>query len=170
MKGLQRSLRRSGLRGNAATPVIHRVRRLGLPVSITDPGDANAGFTAVIGDLPEGNIGFLMGVGYFILTKNDADLTDTFTGNISVGTAPTADATLNGAEVDVLPSTAIQAAVAGVSSGNRLTNVTPLVLNNTDGSLELNLNGFIANAAISADAALLVDVDLHLVLAMLGDN
>lgn len=170
MKGFPYSLGR-----NRAADVPAVVRRrfsfASLAASITDPGSANAPFTAVIpNDLPEGNIALLAAVGYITVTKNDADISATFGGNIAVGSAPTADATLNGAEVDILPSTALATGVAGVSADNRLTNVTPVMLNNTDGSLELNLNGFIADASISGDGAILMTGYVELAFAVMGDD
>lgn len=45
--------------------------------------------------------------------KQDANIITTWSGNYSLGTAPTADAVLSGAEVDVMASQAIGPAVAG---------------------------------------------------------
>jgi hypothetical protein len=170
MKGFQRSLRRAGVRQSNVAPSLHRYRQRALSVAVTDPGSANAPFTAVVGDFPEGNIVFLAGIGYFTLTRVSTGLAATFAGNISLGSAPTADATLNGAEVDLLPSTALQAAVAGVSTGNRLASSTAAVLDNTDGSLEINLNGFIADASISATDAFLLDANFALLYAVVMDD
>lgn len=168
MKGLTRSLRRS-IRAPAA-PLILPYKVRGLTIDVADPGGANAFFTGVLGDLPEGNILLLGAIGYFTLTRGDTDITATFTGNIAVGSAATADATLNGSEVDILPSTALAAGVSGVSSANRLANATAVMLNNTDGSLELNLNGFIADAAIAAASSLLVSADMSLLIAKMMDD
>lgn len=170
MKGFQRSLRRAGLTQGGATPTIQRYKQRALSVSITDPGAANAPFTAVVGDFPQGNILFLGGIGYFQLTRVGTNLAATFGGNISLGSAATADATLNGAEVDLLPSTALVTAVAGVSAANRLANATAAMLDNTDGSLEINLNGFIADASISGNDAFLLNADIALAFAVLLDD
>jgi hypothetical protein len=149
-KGLKRSAKKAQRR-TQMVPI------RALQIAITDPGSANAPFTAVVGGLPRGYIQFEGATASLQLTKVSGGLTDTFTGNIAAGTTPTADATLDGTDVNILPSTAITAASAGVSAAKRYSNVTPLLLDNSDGSLEINLNGFIADAAISADGVLQVD-------------
>ena len=88
-----------------------------------------------------------------------------------IGSAPTADATLSGSEVDIIASTALGAATAGVSPRARGTNATQVILDNTDGSLELNLNLLIDDANISADSqSLTASGELHIVYSVLGDD
>lgn len=148
-KGLPRSLARG-------TPqrqdIIRQVVNINHSVAVTATGAAVGFGTSVIGDLPEGNILFLGAVGYVRLSGSgsDANLDATWDGDFSVGTAPTADVTLSGAEVDILGSTALGAATAEVSPRVRAVNATQAMLDNTDGSLELNLNVLI-------DAANIVD-------------
>lgn len=167
-RGLARGVAQSSqLRRRLFIPLVNKA------VTITDPGGANAGWTVELGDFPEGNILFDGAVMNISLTKNDADLTDTFTGNVALGTAPTADATLNGSEVNLIPSTAITTAVAGVSAVKRYastTTETGAIHDNTDGSLEVNLNGYIADAAISADAALLVNGWVCILYSVINDD
>lgn len=146
MKGLPRSLGRSAV-GGASPKTIPLTN-----VAIRTTGATGVGFgTAVIGDLPEGNILLLGAVAYVKLTKLDAGTIATFDGDFSVGSTATADTTLDGTDVNIIPSTALGAATAGVSPVVRATNATQVVLDNTDGSLELNLNLLIDDASVSAD-------------------
>lgn len=53
----------------------------------------------------------------------------------------------------------------------RGTNATQAILDNTDGSLELNLNLLIDDANISADSqSLTASGELHIVYSVLGDD
>lgn len=132
--------------------------------------------TAKLADLPEGNFMLLGAVGYIGLsTEEAAGITDTYNGDYGIGTTPATDGTITAGDVDIVPSTAI---------GPAVDKVTPLargvqadgsycgkVFDNTDGSLELNLNVLIDDADISADdLAFTADGQLHLVYAMLGDD
>lgn len=168
MKGLARSLARGS---KVRNPIVkHTVKIKDLAIEVD--GATGVGFgTAVIGDLPEGNILFLGAVGYAQFTTADAGVTATFDGDFSVGSAPTADATLSGAEVDIIASTALGAATAKVSPRARGTNATQVILDNTDGSLELNLNLLIDDATISADnVAFVANGDVFLSYIVLGDD
>lgn len=148
-KGLPRSLARGAPQRQ---DIIRQVVKIDRTVAVTATGAAVGFGTGVIGDLPEGNILFLGAVGYLQLSGSgsDANLDATWDGDFSVGTAPTADVTLSGAEVDILGSTALGAATAEVSPRVRAVNATQAMFDNTDGSLELNLNVLI-------DAANIVD-------------
>lgn len=169
MKGLPRSTSRGPL---ARQDIVKQVVKLNkLPITVN--GATGVGFgTAVLGDLPEGNILFLGAVSYVQITKaTAAGVQDTFDGDYSIGSAPTADATLSGSEVDIIASTALGAATAGVSPRARGTNATQVILDNTDGSLELNLNLLIDDANISADSqSLTASGELHIVYSVLGDD
>ncbi len=166
MKGLIRSLGRN--------PFTQPVRKLSIPVRalpLAVAGTTGVGFgTAVIGDLPPGNILFLGAVAYMQFTTADGDVVATFDGDYSIGSAPTADATLSGAEVDIVGSTALGAATAGVSPVARGTNATQVILDNTDGSLELNLNVLIDDANISGAGDFVVNGVLHIAFTVLGDD
>lgn len=170
-KGLERSRRRG-------PPASQNVARVDLPVrgkviSTTDTGAPGAWGTVVLGDVPEGNLVLLGALMNLRLTKNDGNIIDAFNGNVALGTAPTADVTLGGAEVDLLPSTALVTGVAGVSNGNRVPGAATLagtVFDNTDGSLELNLNLFIPDASSSANSSLTLEGVVHLIFAVLGDD
>lgn len=167
MKGLPRSLAHANLGMSRNIPVRN--------LAIRTTGASGVGYgTAVITDLPEGNILFLGAVAYLQFTKLDAGTTATFDGDFAIGTAPTADATLSGSEVDIIPSTALGAATAGVSPMVRATHtaaVAGTVYDNTDGSLELNLNLLIDDAAVSADDQdFTVNGVVSLVYIVVGDD
>lgn len=161
-------------RGKGQQTAVKRLRVPFKDVQVTVAGLTGVGFgTAVIGDLPEGNILFL-GATAYVQVRKDASasgVTATWAGNYAVGSAPTADASLAGAEVDLIPSTALAAATAGVSPLTRGANATPVMLDNTDGSLEVNLQLLIADADVSANGQLMLATGVvDLVFALLGDD
>lgn len=174
-KGLPRSMSRGAPQRQEI--IKQTVVMKAVAVSVTSVTTA-AGFgTVVVGDFPEGNILFLGAVGYVSLAGpgGSANLVDTWNGDFSFGTAPTADVTLSGAEVDLIPSTATIVAVAEVSPLTRATHaaaVTGTVYDNTDGSLEINLNVLVDAADISDDATVAMTATgvLHLSYIVLGDD
>lgn len=171
-KGLSRSLSRGAPQRQ---PILKQTIKVSdLEVSVTATGAAVGFGTVVAANLPQGNILFLGAVAYmqFAGSGSDANLTATWTGNFSLGTAPTADVTLSGAEVDIIPSTAIGAATAEVSPIVRGTNATQAIFDNTNGSLEVNLNVLIAAADITDDETVVLTAsgEIHLSFVMLGDD
>jgi hypothetical protein len=150
-KGLPRSTAGRSASAIARAPIVKKtIPFAALALSFTG-ASGNGWATAPFAGLPEGNILLLGCVGYVKLTKTGSGITATFDGNYSVGSSATADATLSGTDVDILPSTAYSAAVAGVTALTRATNATAKVLDNTDATLKLNLNVLINDASISAD-------------------
>jgi len=170
-KGLPRSMSRG-----APQRQIMKKHTININHSVTvSATGAAVGFgTSMIGDLPEGNILFLGAVGYLQLSGSgsDANLDATWDGDFSVGTAPTADVTLSGAEIDILPSTALGAATAEVSPRARSVNATQAIFDNTDGSLELNLNVLVdaANIGDGATVVLTARGTLQLAYAVMLDD
>lgn len=157
----------------AENPVVHRqdIPIQGLTVAMT--GTTGVGWgTGVIQGLPEGNILLLGALLNCKITEASASISDTFDGDIAIGSAPTADATLSGAEVDIIPSTATPQAVSSVSTVRAPSTTTEngSILDNTAGSLELNLNLLIDDADISGDDNVTIDGVLHIVYAVLGDD
>ncbi len=152
-KGLPRSQKNAKKSNLAIVKQTFKVKDSSLSVD----GATGVGFgTSVIGDLPEGNILFLGAVSYLQFSSAAAGITATFDGDYSIGTVPTADTDVSDAgEANIIPSTALGAATAKVSPIVRGTqsdgSLAGVVLDNTDGSLELNLNLLIDDAAISAD-------------------
>lgn len=171
MKGLPRS-RGRGKQGlvpisKMLIPIRNKI------INITDPGAAVAWDTEVIGDFPEGNILFLGAIAYLQYSSAAAGISATFDGDFSIGTAPTADSTLSGAEVDIIPSTAFGAATAKVSPmirGVSAVAVAGTIYDNTDGSLELNLNTLIDDTGISATSDMTINGFFQMLYTVLGDD
>lgn len=170
-KGLPRSMSRGA---PARKTIVKQRINLNHVVAVAAAG-AGVGFgSAVVGDLPEGNILIMGVVGYVRLSGSgsDANLTATWDGDFSLGTTATADVTLDGTDVDLLPSTALGAATAEVSPLVRSTNATQGILDNTDGSLELNLNVLIdaANITDASSVNLTASGTIELVYVVMLDD
>jgi len=167
-KGLPRSLARAP--AQAAIVRKQTVTVKDLPITVAGLTGVGWG-TALAGALPEGNILFLGAVAYLQFSTASANMTATWDGDYSVGSAPTADATLNGSEVDLIPSTALGAATAKVSPLARGANATQVMLDNTDGSLEVNINLLVDDANIDANGvAVLANGQIILSYIVLGDD
>ena len=170
-KGLPRSTRRAAPGSAALVRTRYSLDALALSID----GATGVGWgTAVIGGLPEGNLYIAAAVAYVQITEADAGITATFDGDFGIGTTPATDATITGADVDIIPSTALGAATASVSPvvrGASSGGAMGTILNNTDGSLELNFNILIDDASISADNAVAtVNGYVDVLLAVLGDD
>ena len=170
-KGLPRSMSRGAAQRR---DVIKQNFVIDGTVTVSATGSAVGFGTAVIGDLPEGNILLLGAVAYLSLagTGSDANLTATWDGDFSIGTSPTADVTLSGTEVDIIGSTALGAATAEVSPRVRAVNATQAILDNTDGSMELNLNVLVDAATITDDQSVVLTASgiLQLVYVVMLDD
>jgi len=168
MKGLPRSLGRA----EQFTLMNATVRVKDLSVSVAD-GAPGFG-TAVIAGLPSKNILFLGAVAYLQFFTSDADITATFDGDFAIGTVPTANNSLADAgDADIVPSTAMGAATAKLSPvirGASTDALGGLIIDNTAGTLELNLNVLIDDAAISGAAIFTVTGVVHLSYVVLGDD
>lgn len=171
-KGLLRSLAR-------ANPLHASIVKKRIPfsaASIVVAGASGVGFgSVVIGDLPAGNILLLGATAYATFTgPGSASLSDTWEGDFGVGTTPAGDGTISGADIDIIGSTAIAAATAEVSPRTRGVGVTATnaaILDNTDGSLELNLSLLVDDADISADdIAIAATGELNIAYIVLGDD
>ncbi len=174
---MTKGLPRSAAHGDPLRlPITRRIFKA-KDLTITMTAAAGVGWgTVILGDWPEGNVVLLGAVGYFEFKGSgvDADLGDTWEGDYGVGTVPTANATLDTGKVDMLQKTAIAAATAEVSPRTRATHLPAdigEVHDNTDGSLELNLNLIIDDADIAGDDTVItINGELHLVFLMLGDD
>ncbi len=171
-KGYSRGL----ARGRALT---QQIRRLTLPirnVALTVNGATGVGFgSAVIGDVPDGNILLLGAVSYLQFQgPTSASLVDTYDGDYGIGSTPADDATITNGDVDIIQSTALGAATAELSPNARGTSAAAtagVILDNTDGSLELNLNLLIDDANISGDGIVMTaNGTLTLSYILLGDD
>ncbi len=148
-------------------------------VSLTeDAGGQPAWATLVVGDFPEGNILFLGAVSYFTFagTGSDGDLADDWQGNYGVGTVAATDDTdpIATDKEDIVKVADIAAATAEVSPKTRSTSTdgeAGVVYDNTDGSLELNLNILVDAANITGDDSVLtINGELYVSYIVLGDD
>ncbi len=143
-----------------------------------DAGGQPAWATLVIGDFPEGNILFLGAVSYFQFSGSgsDGDLGDTWEGNYGVGTVPATDDTdpIATTMEDIIKVVDIAAATDEVSPKTRSTSTdgeAGVMYDNTDGSLELNLNILVDAANISGDDSVLtISGELYISYVTLGND
>jgi hypothetical protein len=170
-KGLARSMSR-GL------PMQQTVTRLRIPVvakqfAVTDPGAALGWATFAAGGLPQGNIVVLGVMGYLKFSAISGGLATTFQPTVALGTAATADNVLAGAEVNLAPAATLSAAVANVTPVGRVASTAAesgLTLDNTDQTLNVNVNVTVPDAAISAAAVMQADGYIDVVMAVIGDD
>ncbi len=174
-KGLPRSMSRGAALRQEIIKLVFPIKNLA--IDVTSVSTAVGFGSAVIGGLPVGNLVFLGSVAYLKLTTADADGATAWHGDFGVGTAPTADADLGDAEDDnIIPSTTIDAVAATkislVTRGASTQTENGAIIDNTDGSKELNLNVLIDAADIADDAVVSMTADgvLHVLLAVLGTD
>ncbi len=169
MKNVKRGLPNS----QSVRTMVVPIKNLQIP--ITDPGAGLAAWaSAVIGGLPIGNVLILGAVCNLQLSSASAGISATFTANFSLGTTATADATLAGTEVNLLPSTAIAAATAkvspltrGVTVADNLMDCTSKTTNKT--IMPITLNIILPDTSISANSILVANGALWLSYTILGD-
>lgn len=168
-KGLVRALR-NNMAAQAVVKQVIKARALAISVA----GTTGVGWgTAVIGDLPQGNILLLGAMAYLQFTTVDTDVQATFDGDYAIGTTPTADAVITGTDANIVPSTALGAATGGVSPvvrGAGSGGAMGTILDNTDGSLELNLNLLIDDVNISGTGDFTVSGYVVIAYSVLGDD
>lgn len=146
-----------------------------LEVTVTAGASTAKGFgTVVLGDFPEGNILFMGGISYLQFSTTDTDAITTWDGDYSLGTTATADTTLDSTDVNLIASSPIGAATARVSPVARGASAADAseVFDNTDGSLEINLNVITDDDSITDSLAATFTVNgyVKLVFAVLGDD
>lgn len=167
-KGLTRSLSRSPKTSPGLRRMTLKVKALQVP--ITDPGGAVGYGTAVFGTLPEGNVLIVGVVANLQLSSASAGIGATFVGTFAVGTAATADATLNGSEVNIVPATAASAAVAKVAPIKRATLSSAIIIDNTAKDLNLNMNITVPDADLTAASTMQVDGEIYVAYVVMGDD
>ena len=146
----------------------------GLSVSVV--GAAGVGFgSATIGGFPEGNILLLGAVAYLTISGpgGNADLSDTFVGDVGIGTTPMSDATMSDGDEDIIQETALAAATAEVGVRTRATHLAAdsgEIHDNTDGSLELNVNVLVDDASIGGTVPMTITGELIILYTVLGDD
>lgn len=173
MKGLRRSIDR----GPAVSQGIMKdnIDLTGATVTVSSTGVAIGFGSAVISDFPEGNILLLGVVGQigFAGSGADANLADDWSGDFGIGSTPAGDATITGTDVNIIASTALDTATAEAHALARYAEAHgDTILDNTDGSLEVNLNLLIDAADIVDDQSVIITLSGSIVLAytVLGDD
>ncbi|QDP53463.1 MAG: hypothetical protein GOVbin4933_9 [Prokaryotic dsDNA virus sp.] len=169
-KGLQRSLSR----GPKATQNVVTDRLvLSVPLTFTGATGLVAMATAAIAGLPEGNILLLGATANLTFTgPTSADLADDFQGDYGIGSTPADNNTITGTDVDLVGSTVIAAATTEVSANNRGVNAAQVVLDNTDGTGEMNLNALLDAGEVADGQSVVVTVtgSVDVAYIVLGDD
>jgi hypothetical protein len=168
-KGLARSLARANPAQTAG------VKRVTIPltdtaITITSITTGKGAGGLVASGLPEGNI-LVLGIGGNVTFTADGTVIGAAAdGDFGLGTTPLDDATITGTDVDLIAS---QAFVAGTAE--RVASAAALcgtVLDNTDGSLEVNLNVLIDadDIADGSSVDLIANGVIELAIMVLGDD
>ncbi len=98
------------------------------PITITDEAGQGQFGGVKLYDFPAGLLLFLGGVVNGSLTIDDTEMTDTFDGDVGLGTAVAADAQgQDGTTVDLLQTTAMTQAVAQVANCDAISIATALI-------------------------------------------
>jgi hypothetical protein len=140
-------------------------------------GTADAG-TFVIQGLPQGNLLFLGAVSYVQVDGgSDTHIINDWNGDFSIGTVPQNDVDLADAgEANIIASTPLDAGASNkitpVTRGTHTASDTGVILDNTDGSLELNFNLLLDSGVITDNqlGTFTVTGVVHVVLIVLGDD
>lgn len=171
-KGLSRSLGR----GNPLIAKIMKQTFVAKDLVLDMDGASGVGFaTVVLGDFPEGNILLLGAVSYLSVraSGSEAGLLAAWEGDVGVGTTPMSDATISAGDEDIIASHS-HIAVAEIGPRTRGTSLaadTGEIHDNTDGSLEINVNVLIDDDDISADdIEMFVDGEVTISFVMMGDD
>lgn len=125
--------------------------------AVTTGNTTGASFgSAKIYSFPQGVINFLGCVAYFPeISWVGSSIADAGSGDYSIGTTATADATLSGTEVNILPSTAmLDPFVGGVGRSNARSHLTAAtIIDGSTTALDAYLNVIIDDDDVSNGAA-----------------
>jgi hypothetical protein len=135
---------------------------------------AGVGFGNVkLYDFPEGYI-YVQGiVADLAITSADADLSDTWNGDIAFGTAADADGTLAGTELNLVPKTDTPAATAKATTGDCVSTATEHIIvdgHSTAADLILNMLVDAAELADASNAPVAISGTITITWINLGDN
>ena len=157
------------------------IQQMEIPVDITlnvAAVSTAVGFgTVVLADLPEGNLLLLGCVASLAFAAGaDTSLVDAWDGDFGLGTTAADDATITGADVDILPSSAIKAVASTKDVATiRVTSTTTeqgAIFDNTANTIDLNLNVVVDADDITddEDADLAVTGTVSIAFLILGDD
>jgi len=174
MKGLTRSLSRGS---ELNQKVVKKTIAIGFVANITGVADTVDAATSVIGNLPTGNILLLGAVANVAVAGGaDAHIIDDWDGDYGIGTAPNADVDLGDAEDDnIVPSTALASAADdkdAPSTRGVSTATEQVIIDNTAGAMELNINILIDDNVITddEDGTFIVSGSLDIAYVVLGSS
>lgn len=136
-----------------------------------------AGVVAFVGkklyDFPAGVITILGVTANLAITKSSAGVNNDFDGDFSIGSVTAAgDATLTGAEADIVPSTPTPQAVAGATTAKGKSGAAPVQLDGSATAADLFLNLLVDDAdhdVTTTPANLVVTGTITVLWAALGD-
>jgi hypothetical protein len=135
---------------------------------------AGVGFGNVkLYDFPEGYIYVQGVVADLAITSADADLSDTWNGDIALGTAADADGSLAGTELNLVPKTSTPAATAKATTGDCVSTATEHAIvdgHTTAADLILNLLVDAADIADASSAPVALTGTITITWINLGDN
>jgi len=174
-KGLKRSLALGGTAQNHT--VLKQTVRVNEALEFTGSTGVAVDQTAVLeAGFPEGNIYVLglMAQLAFDVSAGSANISDTWSGDIAIGTVATADndITTPATNDDVLTSTTTGVASSEAIAATDFSNVTPFILDVTAGAVALNLNMIVdADDVTNATAATITVIgDLTILYTVMSDD
>jgi hypothetical protein len=168
-KGLPRSLSRGAVQHG---DIIKKTIAVDKTIDVVAVSTAIGFGSAVLDGLPEGNILWLGGVANLQFTSLDANIVDAWDGDFGIGSTPASDATITAADVNLQASAELLATLAVEPLTRYAGVVVPFLLDNTDGSLEINLNLLVDAADITDDTTgqVRVEGDYSFAYIVLGDD
>ena len=169
-KGLPRSLKHAN---KSQASIVKLVLPINAAISSVTVSTAKGFGSVIIGDFAEGNILILGVVADLTFTgPTSADLSDTFDGDYSIGTTPISDVTISAGDEDLITGAALGAATAEVSPLQHDSLAPGAIFDNTDGSLEINLNLLIDAADQVDDKTVIITATgmLYVSYIVLGDD
>lgn len=173
-KGLRRSLERAA---EADQIVVKKQIVISFSTDITGVDATVEAATAVIGQLPEGNILLLGAVASVAVNAGtDTHVINNWNGDYGIGTIPNANVDLaDPGDDDIIPSTALSAGAAdklAPATRGASTATEQILIDNTAGSLELNFNLLIDDNVITddEDGTFAVSGTLDIAYIVLGDD
>jgi len=140
--------------GNTAVEYASGVHQTVITLATTTIAMADEASTVAWGgikiyDFPEGAVMVLSAVSDIVVTKSSAGVDDTWDGDFAIGTATAAnDAALTSTEADIIASTTMAQAVAGVAAadGQSTTSEVPLIIDGTTTAGDVWLNFIVDDA------------------------
>jgi predicted RecA/RadA family phage recombinase len=153
--------------------VLHHTRLSldALSVTMADAAGGQSSGGTKIYDFPAGAIKMVGAIANLTVTAGSGGIADAFDGDFALGSVvAAADASLSGTEANILPSTAMPQAVAGVTTAKgQSTAAQEIVLDGTTTAVDLYLNALVDDADSSGNDTLAFTGTIDLFWINLGD-